>query len=71
MRKTPDQRRRSTEEVYMIKAFLREENGQDLIEYVLVVAIIAFAAAVGMGTVAAQINTAFAKIGVKMNAYTS
>ncbi len=55
----------------MIKAFLREENGQDLIEYVLVVAIIAFAAAVGMGTVAAQINTAFAKIGVKMNAYTS
>lgn len=44
----------------------RDEKGQDLIEYALVVALIAFAAIVGMGTVADQINLAFSKIGAKL-----
>lgn len=50
---------------------LLDENGQDLIEYALVVALIAFAATVGMSTVAADINQAFSNIGTKLTAYTS
>ncbi len=38
---------------------LLDENGQDLIEYALVVALIAFAATAGMSTVANDINAAF------------
>ena len=45
--------------------------GQDLIEYALVVALIAFAAAAGMTTVATKINTAFTNIGTKLTTYTS
>jgi pilus assembly protein Flp/PilA len=50
---------------------LREEHGQDLIEYALVVALIAFAATVGMGSVASSINTAFSNIGTKLTSYVS
>jgi pilus assembly protein Flp/PilA len=46
-------------------------RGQDLIEYALVVALIAFAAAAGMSTVATKINTAFTSIGTKLTTYTS
>ena len=50
---------------------LKQENGQDLIEYALVVALIAFAATAGMNTVATDINAAFTNIGGKMLTYTS
>jgi len=42
------------------------EEGQDLIEYVLVVALIAFAATVGMTTLAQAINNAFTTIGTSL-----
>ncbi len=42
---------------------LLDEDGQDLIEYALVVALIAFGAIAGMNTLASQINTAFGQIG--------
>ena len=45
---------------------LLDENGQDLIEYALVVSLIAFAAVAGMTTLAGDINTAFSKIGTKL-----
>jgi pilus assembly protein Flp/PilA len=45
--------------------------GQDLIEYALVVALIAFAAAAGMSGVAEKINTAFTNVGTKLETYTS
>ena len=45
---------------------LLEDNGQDLIEYALVVALIAFAATVGMGNVANGINTSFSKIASRL-----
>jgi pilus assembly protein Flp/PilA len=48
-----------------------DKNGQDLIEYALVVALIAFAAAAGMSTVATKINAAFSNIGAKLTTYTS
>jgi pilus assembly protein Flp/PilA len=50
---------------------LKDENGQDLIEYALVVALIAFAATAGMSTVAADINLAFTNIGSKLTTYVS
>jgi pilus assembly protein Flp/PilA len=47
---------------------LMDENGQDLIEYALVVAMIAFAATSTMSTLAGDINAAFTSIGGKLNA---
>jgi pilus assembly protein Flp/PilA len=47
------------------------QSGQDLIEYALVVALIAFAAAAGMSSVASNINSAFTNIGNKLTTYTS
>ncbi len=47
---------------------LKDEQGQDLIEYALVVALIAFAAITGMGTVANGINGAFTNIAGQLNA---
>ena len=49
-----------------IQTFLADESGQDLIEYSLVVALIAFAAIAGMNSVANDINQAFSKIGSKL-----
>jgi pilus assembly protein Flp/PilA len=49
---------------------LKQEHGQDLIEYALVVALIAFAATAGMGAVASQINQAFINIGTTLSSYT-
>jgi pilus assembly protein Flp/PilA len=48
-------------------ALHRDESGQDLIEYALVAALIAFAAVAGMNYVASEINNAFSKIGNKLN----
>lgn len=43
----------------MLKDMLKDEQGQDLIEYALVVALIAFAATASMKTLAGSISTAF------------
>ena len=45
-----------------IQSLLKNEEGQDLIEYALVVALIALAATAGMGVVATDINAAFSNI---------
>ena len=41
----------------------RDEAGQGLVEYALIIALVAFAAVVGMNTLAADINLAFSQIG--------
>jgi len=48
---------------YKVYGILNREEGQDLIEYALVVALIAFAAVASMQTLATDINNAFLKIG--------
>jgi len=48
---------------------LKDENGQDLIEYALVVALIAFAATAGMSDLAGALNTAFNHMGTKLGSY--
>ena len=50
---------------------LSDRKGQDLIEYALVVALIAFGAAAGMSSVATKINAAFTAVGTKVETYTS
>jgi pilus assembly protein Flp/PilA len=56
---------------FTLQNLIRQEEGQDLIEYALVVALIALAATAGMNTVAADINAAFTSIGTKITTYTS
>jgi pilus assembly protein Flp/PilA len=46
-----------------IQTLISEEDGQDLVEYALIVALIALAATAGMGTLASAINTGFGNIG--------
>ena len=41
---------------------LQNEEGQDLVEYALLVALIAFACTAGMTTLATSINSAFSKV---------
>jgi len=42
------------------------EEGQDLVEYALVVALIAFGATAGMSSLASGINTAFGSVSTKL-----
>ena len=52
-------------------ALIEDESGQDLIEYALVVSLIALAATAGMTSVATKIGTAFTAVGTKLTTYTS
>jgi pilus assembly protein Flp/PilA len=56
---------------FTLQSTMWQEEGQDLIEYALVVALIALAATAGMQTVANDINLAFSNIGTKLSTYTS
>jgi pilus assembly protein Flp/PilA len=53
-----------------LRNLISDEQGQDLIEYALVVALIALAATAGMSTVANDINQAFTNIGTTLTSYT-
>ena len=46
------------------------EEGQDLVEYALVVALIAFGATAGMKALATGLNTAFNNISTNLSTYT-
>lgn len=50
---------------------VREESGQDLVEYALVVALLSFAAIASMTNVATKIGTSFTNIATKFGSYTS
>ena len=52
-------------------AFIGDASGQDLVEYALVLALIALAATVSMKTLATNIGTAFTSVGTKLTTYTS
>ena len=45
-----------------MQALICREEGQDLVEYALVVALIAFGAVLAMGALATEINSAFQDI---------
>ncbi len=52
-------------------SFLSDESGQDLVEYALVVALIALGATASMSALAGSFSTAFSKVGSKLGTYTS
>lgn len=49
---------------------LKSENGQDLVEYALVMALMCFGATVALGTVATAISNIFTTLGTKISAVT-
>jgi pilus assembly protein Flp/PilA len=49
-----------------IQTLLMNEDGQDLIEYGLLVALVGFGATVGMKALATDINTLFTNIGTTL-----
>lgn len=53
-----------------LKDLMNREEGQDLVEYALVVALIAFGATAGMSALAAGINNAFNNISKMLATYT-
>ena len=59
------------EALNVLRRLHQDESGQDLIEYALVAALIAFGAVATMNTLAGNINTAFSKIGSKLVAATT
>lgn len=50
---------------------LDDEGGQDLVEYALIVGMLAFAATAAMTSVATKVGTAFQNIAAKFGRYTS
>lgn len=47
----------------------KDEAGQGLVEYVLIIALVALAATAGMNTLASAINVAFSKVGSLLGTY--
>jgi pilus assembly protein Flp/PilA len=47
----------------------REESGQGLVEYCLILALVAFAATAGMNSLASGLNSAFNAIGSLVDVY--
>jgi len=47
----------------------KDEAGQGLVEYLLILALVAFACTAGMKILATGLNTAFSEIGSLVNAY--
>jgi pilus assembly protein Flp/PilA len=50
---------------------MRRDEGQDLVEYALVVALIAFGATAGMSQLAKGLNLAFSNISSTLGSYTT
>jgi pilus assembly protein Flp/PilA len=60
------------QKLYMKLYFLiGTDEGQDLVEYALVVALIAFGATAGMKSLATGLNSAFGNISSKLGSYVS
>ena len=55
---------------FAVQNLLQSEEGQDLVEYALILALIALAATAGMKTLANDINSAFISLGSLLGSYT-
>jgi pilus assembly protein Flp/PilA len=54
-----------------IRQLITQEHGQDLVEYALVVALIAFGATAGMKSLATGLNASFSNISHTLGSYVS
>ena len=52
--------------INMLKNLLKEESGQDTLEYVLIGLVVALGAISGMSVLASSINTEFGKLASKL-----
>ena len=52
--------------LHMLKTFVRDEEGQDLIEYALLVALISLVCVVALTDAGKEVNTIFVKIKDKL-----
>jgi len=55
--------------LYAKMQIFKQDKGQDMIEYLLVAALVALAATAGMNSLATALNTAFTKIGTELTTY--
>jgi Flp pilus assembly pilin Flp len=55
----------------LVNKFHNDESGQGLVEYLLIVALVALAATAGMTQAASYINSAFVRVGQKLGGYIS
>jgi pilus assembly protein Flp/PilA len=53
----------------LVVRFHTNESGQGLVEYLLILALVAFAATAGMGSLASGLNSAFSAVGSLLGAY--
>jgi pilus assembly protein Flp/PilA len=51
----------------LVMRLWKEEEGQDLVEYALLVALVALAAITGMGKLASSINNEFINLGTSLS----
>ncbi|GAC1445515.1 MAG: hypothetical protein NVSMB52_06850 [Chloroflexota bacterium] len=51
----------------MFAKFIQDESGQDLVEYALVVALIALGSVAAMNNLSSSISSAFGTVGSKLN----
>jgi pilus assembly protein Flp/PilA len=54
-----------------LKDAMKDESGQDMVEYAIVMGLIAMGATVAMKGLATTIGTGFTSIGTKVTSYTS
>jgi pilus assembly protein Flp/PilA len=54
-----------------LKDVFKDENGQDMVEYAIVMGLIALGATVAMKGLATSISTGFSSVGNKLTTYTS
>ena len=55
--------------VSLLTRLKKDEAGQGLVEYLLILALIAFAATAGMGSLASGLNSAFSAVSSLLGAY--
>jgi pilus assembly protein Flp/PilA len=58
--------------MFILNSLIRlqnDESGQGLVEYLLILALVAFAATAGMTSLASGLNSAFSAIGVLLGTY--
>jgi len=53
----------------LLKALHKDEEGQGLVEYLLILALVAFAATAGMGSLASGLNSAFSMVSSILGSY--
>ena len=53
----------------LLRLLHRDEEGQGLVEYLLILALVAFACTAGMKVLADGLNIAFSEVGSLVNAY--